>query len=230
MQEINIPEEAYLPKIILEGTHLTHKTDISFAIAESPRIVKGRIHRYHLPLVSAEWEILDTPESKPISQRNSIITFQPHEEEYAMETYRTWMKLIELQRHWYWVLDRFHISTRAFQLTNANKDYSFDWLEERLAALNFQIIFCTRPVETFEEARQERLTYSESPANYNNLQKFIDEQELMRELIKQSRLKTLEIDISKHTVESAANFILDWLNVPSTNPYMEAALKKKNLK
>ncbi|MBP9924010.1 MAG: hypothetical protein KBF92_09280 [Bacteroidia bacterium] len=226
MIQDNNPEGAYTPKIILEGTHLTHKTDIAFAIAESPRIVKGRIHRYHLPLISAEWEILDTPENKPISKRNSLITFQPNEEEYAIEMYCTWMKLLELQRHWYWVIDRFHISTRAFQLTNAKKDYQFDWLEDRLAALNFHLVLCIRPIETFEEARQERLKYSESPSNYDNLQKFIDEQELMRKLIKESKLKTLEIDVSKHTVESAANYILDWLNVPSTNPFMEAALGK----
>ena len=41
MIQDNNPEGAYTPKIILEGTHLTHKTDIAFAIAESPRIVKG---------------------------------------------------------------------------------------------------------------------------------------------------------------------------------------------
>lgn len=216
------------PKIILEGTHLTHKTDIAFAIAENPRLVKGRIHRYHLPLISAEWEVLHTTNQLPFTQKNSIINFHPKEEKFAMETYETWMRLIELQRHWYWIIDRFHISTQAYQLTNFKKDYVFDWLEERLSALNFHLIFCTRPVETFEEARQERLKYSESPSNYDNLQKFIDEQELMRELIKQSRLKTLEIDISKHSVESASNFILDWLNVPSTNPFMRAAIKKEN--
>ncbi|MBS1683194.1 MAG: hypothetical protein JSS76_00455 [Bacteroidetes bacterium] len=225
MQNETIAEESYLPKVIFEGTHLTYKTDICFAIAESPRIVKGRIHRYHLPLISAEWEILDSLEQKPISKRNSLITFQPEEEEYAMETYRTWIRLIELQRHWYWVIDRFHISTRSHQLIHAKKDYQFDWLEDRLVALDFRLVFCTRPRETFEEARRERLTYSETPSNYDNLQKFIDEQELMRELIKNSRLKTLEVDVSKHTVDSATNHILDWLGVPKTNPYMEARMK-----
>lgn len=227
MQTDSHSELAFQPKIILEGTHLTHKTDISFAIAESPRIVKGRIHRYHLPLISAEWEILDTPEKKPISERNSIITFKPEEEEYAMETYRTWIKLIELQRHWYWIIDRFHISTRSHQLINANKEYNFDWLEERLAALDFHLVFCTRPPESFEEARLERLTYSESPSNYNDLQAFISEQEIMRNLIKDSRLKTLEVDVSQHTIESAANYILNWLGVPLTNPFMEARAKIK---
>jgi hypothetical protein len=43
------------PKIILEGTRLTHKTDIAFALNEHPRIVGPRKYRYHSPLISAEW-------------------------------------------------------------------------------------------------------------------------------------------------------------------------------
>lgn len=210
------------PKIILEGTHLTYKTDIAFAIAENPRLVKGRIHRYHLPMISAEWEVLHAPKKQPFAQKNSIINFHPEEEEYAMETFETWMRILELQRHWYWIIDRFHISTRAYQLTNFKKDYPFDWLEERLAALNFHIIFCTRTTESFEKARQERLTYSETPSNYENLQIFMEEQDLMRELINQSRLKTLELDISNISINGAANYILDWLGVPNSNPEMEA--------
>ena len=43
------------PKIILEGTRLTHKTDLAFALNEHPRIVGPRRYRYHSPLISAEW-------------------------------------------------------------------------------------------------------------------------------------------------------------------------------
>ena len=35
------------PKIILEGTRLTFKTDIAFALNEHPRIVGPRKYRYH---------------------------------------------------------------------------------------------------------------------------------------------------------------------------------------
>jgi hypothetical protein len=42
------------PKIILEGTRLTHKTGIAFALNEHPRIVGPRKYRYHSSLVSAE--------------------------------------------------------------------------------------------------------------------------------------------------------------------------------
>jgi hypothetical protein len=39
------------PKIILEGTRLTFKTDIAFALNEHPRIVGPRRYRYHSPLI-----------------------------------------------------------------------------------------------------------------------------------------------------------------------------------
>jgi hypothetical protein len=43
------------PKIILEGTRLTHTADPSFALNEHPAIVGRRRYRYHSPLISAEW-------------------------------------------------------------------------------------------------------------------------------------------------------------------------------
>jgi len=43
------------PKIILEGTRLTFKTDIAFALNEHARIVGPRKYKYHSPLISAEW-------------------------------------------------------------------------------------------------------------------------------------------------------------------------------
>ena len=45
------------PKIILEGTRLTHKTDIALALNDHPRIVGPRKYRYHSPLISAESRI-----------------------------------------------------------------------------------------------------------------------------------------------------------------------------
>ena len=43
------------PKVILEGTRLTGKTDIAFALNEHSRMVGPKKYRYHSPLVSAEW-------------------------------------------------------------------------------------------------------------------------------------------------------------------------------
>ena len=44
-----------VPKIILEGTRLTHKTDLAFLLNEHPRIVGPRKYQYHSPLISGEW-------------------------------------------------------------------------------------------------------------------------------------------------------------------------------
>ena len=76
-----------MPKVILEGTRLTHKTDVAFALNEHPRIVGPRKYRYHSPLISAEWGGL-TNDPDDIWGRN-IINFAPHEEARAMEIYAT---------------------------------------------------------------------------------------------------------------------------------------------
>jgi hypothetical protein len=43
------------PKLILEGTRLTFKTELAFALNEHPEVVGPRRYRYHSPLISAEW-------------------------------------------------------------------------------------------------------------------------------------------------------------------------------
>lgn len=199
------------PKIILEGTHLTLKTDIAFALAEHPRIIGHRKHRWHIPLVSSEWQTFsDSPPTKADPGR-SLITFAPHQEARAMEAYHTWARVFELHRDYYWIVDRFHISTRAYQLQETGRDFTFDWLEERLNALDFRLVQCIRSAETFAQARDARLAYSENPSRYDDLERFIAEQELMRRLVDQSRLPAFEVDVSDDDVERAAHTILDWV-------------------
>ena len=116
------------PKVILEGTRLTLKTDIAFALNEHPRIVGPRKYRYHSPLISAEWcAFTNFPWGRGLSN------FEPQEEELALETYRTWVRLFELQRYYSWIVDRFHISTQAYQWRRYRKRYDFRWLEDRLS-------------------------------------------------------------------------------------------------
>src|SRR5512143_4015138 len=118
------------PKIILEGTRLTYKTDIAFALNEHPRIVGPRKYRYHSPLISAEgWSFTNFPWGR------GPINFEPQEEELALETYRTWARMFELQKYYSWIVDRFHISTQAYQKQRHGKDYDFGWLEGRLVPL-----------------------------------------------------------------------------------------------
>ena len=195
-----------MPKIILEGTRLTFKTEIAFALNEHPRIVGLRKYRYHSPLISAEWcSFTNFPWGR------GLINFDPHEEAMAMETYHTWARMFELQKYYSWIIDRFHISTRAVQLSLHNKDYDFTWLEQRLRPIGFRLVFCTRSEESFEAARAERLKASGNPSQYDDLQQFRNEQILMRRLVSESTLPALEIDISDNNIGYAVERIAEWL-------------------
>lgn len=88
----------------------------------------------------------------------------------------------------------------------------FSWLEERLNALNFRLIFCKRSPESFETARLERLKVSGNPSQYNDLQTFIREQELMESLVSKSTLQTFRVDISDNDIPIAVTSIVDWMD------------------
>ena len=119
--------------------------------------------------------------------------------------------MFELQKYYSWIVDRFHISTQAYQKQMYNKDYDFRWLEERLLPLNFRIVFCTRSPESFEAARAERLKVSGNPSQYNDLSLFIREQQLMWDLIAKSMLPSLTLDISDNNIILAVERIADWM-------------------
>jgi hypothetical protein len=194
------------PKIILEGTRLTLKTEIAFALNEHPRIVGPRKYRYPSPLISAEWcAFTNYPWGR------GPINFEPREEEMAMETYRTWLRLFELQRYYSWIVDRFHVSTQAYQQRVYGKRIDFGWLEAGLLPLGFRLVFCVRRPETFEAARRERLKVSGKPSQYDDLGAFVLEQELMEKLIDESVLPKLTLDVSDGLVPNAADRIADWL-------------------
>ena len=194
------------PKIILEGTRLTFKTEIAFALNEHPRMVGPRKYRYHSPLISAEWcAFTNFPWGR------GLINFEPQEEHRALETYRTWVHLFELLPYYSWIVDRFHISTQVFQKKIYNKNYDFHWLEERLHQLGFHLVFCYRMPDSFAEARNERLKVSGNPAQYHDLNQFILEQDLFREMVRQSILPTLELNVSDNDIHNAAAKIADWM-------------------
>jgi hypothetical protein len=200
-----VPEKL-CPKIILEGTRLTHKTDLAFALNEHPRIVGPRKYRYHSPLISAEWcAFTNFPWGR------GLINFEPEEESLALETYRHWVRLFELQRYYSWIVDRFHISTRLYQSTTNGKDYDFRWLEDRLLPLGFHLVLCTRTPGSFLAAREERLKVSGKPSQYDNVNIFIEEQERFRHLVAESILPSREVDVSQGDVGAAAGRIADWL-------------------
>ncbi len=204
------------PKIILEGTRLTFKTEIAFALNEHPRIVGPRRYRYHSPLISAEWcAFTNFPWGR------GLINFEPQEEALAMETYAAWLRIFELQRYYSWIVDRFHISTRACQLQTHGKDYDMRWIEERLLPLNFRLVFLRRTPDSFAAARLERLKVSGKPDQYDDLGLFVGEQELMKRLVGESLLPRLEVDISDNDIPAAVEKIADWME-SSGGLWMEA--------
>ena len=195
------------PKIILEGTRLTFKTDLAFALNEHPRVVGPRRYRYHSPVISAEWcAFTNYPWGR------GLLNFEPHEEALAMETYATWARLFELQRYYSWIIDRFHLSTRMVQLMTRGIHYDFRWLEDRLRPLNFRLVFCTRSPDSFAAARDKRLPVSGKPDQYDDLSRFVREQELLQRLVAESTLPAHTLDVSDNDIPAAADRIADWLH------------------
>jgi hypothetical protein len=194
------------PKIILEGTRLTHKTDLAFLLNEHPRLVGQRRYRYHSPLVSAEWcGFTNVPWGR------GLINFEPAEESMAMETYATWARLFELLRYYSWIVDRFHVSTQVYQQREAGRVYDFDWLEQRLLPLGFRHVLCVRSPATFGAALEARLRVSGNPAQYGAPAQFIEEQERIRTAVARSRLPFLELDVSSGDLTALADQVADWL-------------------
>jgi hypothetical protein len=208
------------PKIILEGTRLTHKTDLAFRLNEHPRIVGPRKYRYHSPIISAEWcGFTNRPWGR------GLINFRPDEAQRAMETYRTWARLFELLKYYSWIADRFHISTLVYQ-SGRGHDYDFSWLEKRLLPLGFCIVLCTRAEETFAAARRERLKVSGAPAQYDDLSRFIREQEAFRKTVWASSLPHLEVDVTDGDLAAGCHTIADWLEANGLLGYPEKAVGK----
>lgn len=194
------------PKLILEGTRLTHKTDIAFALNEHPRVVGPRRYRYHSPIVSAEWCAFTN-----VPWGRGLVNFEPQEEALAMETYATWARLFELQRYYSWIVDRFHLSTIVYQRRRRGRELDFGWLEARLRPLGFRLILCTRDPQSFARAREERLKVSGNPGQYDDLQAFVAEQAEMRREAARSSLPSFEVDVSDGDVAGATDRIADWL-------------------
>jgi hypothetical protein len=194
------------PKVILEGTRLTHKTDIAFALNEHPRVVGERRYRYHSPVISAEWCAFTN-----VPWGRGLINFEPQEETRAMETYATWARLFELLPYYSWIVDRFHVSTLVYQRRAHGRELDFRWLEERLRPLGFRHVLCVRQPETFADAREQRLEVSGNPGQYDDVTRFIAEQEDMRQEMRRSLLPWFELDVSDDNVGGAADRIAAWL-------------------
>lgn len=202
------------PKIILEGTRLTHKTDLAFALNEHPRVVGERKYRYHSPVVSGEWcGFTNEPWGR------GLINFAPGELDRAIATYDAWLTLIELLPYYSWIIDRFHVSTLAWQRAQGALDAAsmqrleraLERTQARLARLGFVVVVCVREPGTFERARAERLLVSGRPGQYDDLSAFVAEQDRIRRIAAAGVLPVLEVDVSDDDVHGAADRVAAWL-------------------
>jgi hypothetical protein len=108
-------------------------------------------------------------------------------------------------------VDRFHISTQTYQLIQRGARYDFSWLEQSLKGLGFRLVFCTRSPDSFVAARAERVKVSGKPSQYDDLQVFIREQEVMQRFVAASILPALQLDISDDDIYHAVERIADWM-------------------
>jgi hypothetical protein len=194
------------PKVILEGTRLTSKTEVAFALNRSPGLVGPRRYEYHSPLISAEWcGFTNQPWGR------GLINFDESEERLALDTYRTWVHLLENLKYYSWIVDRFHLSTRVYQRIHRGRDYDFRWLEERLARIGFVLVLLTRAEDSFADARRERLKISGNPSQYDDLGLFLREQREFEALAADSLLPLFRLEVAGKTVEGVTAEIESYL-------------------
>ena len=89
------------PKIILEGDVPDLENRDRLCPQRAPAQSRGCASTATTPrLVSAECcAFTNYPWGR------GLINFEPHEEALAMETYRTWVRLFELQKYYSWIVD-----------------------------------------------------------------------------------------------------------------------------
>lgn len=196
------------PKILLEGTHLNRKTDIAFALAEHVDVIGYRKHRWHIPLISGEWQTRSDKQPTKSKPGRTMIDYLPGDDNWAHEAFETYVRLLELHRDYYWVIDRFHISTMAFQQMAYGRAVDLTWVDQRLAAVGVVLVHCWRDPDSFSSARDLRLTYSENPHNYDDLSVFIHEQELIQEIISSSVMASCTVDVTDGDIDRVASDIL----------------------
>jgi len=187
------------PRIIVEGTDFARTKEIALALSKHPRIVGRSWERCFTAVISAKWcSFTQFPWG------DKLIDFTPEDSEQAMQNYRTWVSLIELQRHSGWIIDRFHLTTCKYQLLNYQSEYAFDWLEERLKKCYFHQILVTQEPEVLREA----LMASGRTSQFDTM---IQEQNLLRQLASKSILPTVEIEVSDNDVDNTTDRIADWI-------------------
>lgn len=186
--------------IIIEGPRITRKTELASLIASN----------FNATLISAEWHIFHEPYQPYIGP--TLINIIPSYAGIINGTYYYLARIMQVFRYQHFVLDRFHISAQFFQKKFRNYEIDFSWLEDMLIPLDARIVLCTRNPETYEDALQRRLSQSTHPELYpSNAEEFRKDQEIYRELVRKSRLKSLEVDVTHGNLEQIIQKISRWI-------------------
>ena len=199
------------PRIILEGTDYAGTKNIAMALSAHLKVVGKSWERGYTAVISAKWCSFTR-----FPWGEKLFDFTPGEAEQAMQNYRTWMSLIELQRHTGWIIDRFQLTTRAYQLQHYQAEYAFGWLEERLQKCGFYQVLVTQTPEALREA----ISKSGNSSLLEQFDAIIEEQNLLRQLAATSILPTMEIVVSENDTHKTADEVADWIdsigaNIPS---------------
>jgi len=187
--------------IIIEGLSFTNTKSIALALSEYPRLVGKMGYQRYTAVISSKWgNFKDFPWGK------NLISFDPIDEDQAMKNYGVWMRLIELQRHYNWIIDCFHLSSQQYQIQNNNNKCDFLWLENRLLNLGFHLVHLVQ-----NDTVLESIITSRDDVNINHrLDQVIRERDLLRRLVSNSVLPTLNLDISEMDVGDTIDNITDW--------------------
>lgn len=208
------------PRIIIEGTPYARTKEIALALSKHDRIVGRSWERCFTTVISAQWCSFTK-----FPWGDKLIDFKPEEEAQAMQNYRTWVSLMELQRHTGWIIDRFHLSTCQYQLEHYRAEYDFDWLEARLQKICFHQVLVTQEPQALRAA----INRSSHPGEADRL---LQQQDTLRQLASASLLPTIEIVVSQHDPQSTADQIADWIesvggNIPPADYAIEGVILPK---
>ena len=188
-------------KIIIEGTNYANTKKIALALSKYPQFIGQQENHRYTTVISAEWgNFRDFPWGK------DLIGFDPNEKLQAMSNYSVWVRLIELQGIYNWIIDRFHITTKRYQWIMNKNECDFFWLEERLLKQGFHIVHM---VQNEDELRQE-IESRECNNIENEFSGAIREQKLSQEIVSASILPTFELDISGLSVQDIVKIITEW--------------------
>ena len=83
----------------------------------------------------------------------------------------------------------------------------------------------------FEKARQRRLAISSNPSQYEDLEIFLREQEVVQELFDRSLLPKMVVDVTEKSSDQMVTDVADWLEATGglTDPDLEPTVAEENL-